>query len=68
MTVPLPEKSVPNVIGVDDFAFKRGQSYGTIIVDLERGKPIDLLEDRHANRLEVWLKNHPGVEIISRDD
>ena len=67
MTAPLPEKSVPKVIGVDDFAFKRGQSYGTIIVDLERGKPIDLLKDRHANTLEAWLKNHPGVEIISRD-
>jgi transposase len=55
------------VIGVDDFAFKRGQSYGTIIVDLERGKPIDLLEDRHANTLDAWLKEHPSVEIISRD-
>jgi transposase len=67
MTAPSPEKSVPKVIGVDDFAFKRGQSYGTIIVDLERGKPIDLLEDRHANTLEAWLKDHPSVEIISRD-
>lgn len=67
MVAPLPDRPAPTVIGVDDFAFKRGHTYGTIIVDLERLKPIDLLSDRKAATLESWLKAHPSVEVISRD-
>jgi transposase len=57
----------PKVIGVDDWAKHKGQSYGTILVDLERRSTIDLLPDREASSLATWLKQNPGVEFISRD-
>jgi hypothetical protein len=55
------------VVGVDDWAWKKGQSYGTILVDLERRTVADLLPQRSADQLAEWLKQHPKVEVISRD-
>ena len=55
------------IIGVDDFAFQRGLNYGTIIVNHENKKVIDLLPDRTATMLSTWLKLRPSIKIITRD-
>jgi transposase len=54
-------------LGIDDFAFRKGHDYGTILIDLERGRVIDLLKSRETADVEPWLKAHPEVEVITRD-
>ena len=55
------------IIGVDDWAFKRGRTYGTIIVNLETHRVVDLLPDRTTETLAVWLRAHPSVHWVARD-
>jgi transposase len=57
----------PRYVGVDDWAMRKGQRYGTILIDLERGRVIDLLPGRDGAALKAWLKEHPGVKVITRD-
>jgi transposase len=57
----------PRVLGLDDFAWKKGDRYGTLLVDLEARCPVDLLPDREAASVARWLREHPGVKLISRD-
>ena len=59
--------SPARVIGIDNFAWRRGHSYGSIIVDLERRQVIDLLPDRQRETVVAWLRQNPQVEIIRRD-
>jgi transposase len=66
-SVPNPDTPTPRVLGIDDWAIRKGQTYGTILVDLEKQQVIDLLPDRKPETLAAWLIAHPGVEIISRD-
>jgi transposase len=55
------------VVGIDDWAFKKGRTYGTIVVDMEKHRVIDLLPDRETETVKRWLEKHPSIEIVSRD-
>jgi transposase len=65
--MPLPDQPAPRVVGVDDFAKRKGSNYGTIIVDLERHRVVDLLPDRTAATLASWLRLRPEIEVVARD-
>jgi len=54
-------------VGIDDWAKRKGHNYATIIVDLERGCPVELLPDREASTLQEWLEAQPEIELIARD-
>jgi transposase len=63
----LPAVSSPRVVGIDDWSWKRRLRYGTLLCDLERNRPIDVLADREVTTVSAWFENHPTVEIVSRD-
>jgi transposase len=67
MALAVPEAPQVRMLGVDDWSWKKGRRYGTILVELEKRKIIDLLPDRQASTFAQWLRAHPEVEIISRD-
>ena len=64
---PEPELETPAVVGIDDWSWRRGRRFGTILVDLERHRPIDLLPDRSADSVANWFAQHPGVIAVARD-
>jgi len=64
---PAPPEKPVRVLGVDDWAYRKGEHYGAILVDLESRRVVDTLPDRKAATLADWLKAHPGVEIVNRD-
>lgn len=67
MKQKLPEIIQPMVLGVDDWAFRKGVSYGTILIDMETSRPIELLASRESADLKEWLKKYPNVKIVTRD-
>jgi transposase len=64
---PLPMAAPPAILGVDDWAWKKGRRYGTILCDLERHRAVDLLPERSADSVAAWLRAFPSVAVIARD-
>jgi transposase len=65
--LPTPAAPRPCAVGIDDWAKRKGPTHGTIVVDLDRRCPVDLLEDRTSETVATWLQAHPEVTVVARD-
>src|SRR6266480_283708 len=66
-TISPPTDAPVRVLGIDDFALRRGNTYGTILINIETSKPLELLPDRTAEAVMPWLSTHPEIQVVSRD-
>jgi transposase len=67
LRIPLPALAVPRVLGIDDFALRRGSVYATVLIDAGTGRRVDVVQGRTADVAEKWLRDHPGAEVVCRD-
>jgi transposase len=67
LKIPLPALAVPRVLGIDDFALRRGLVYATVLIDAGTGQRVDVVPGRTADVAEKWLRDHPGIEVVCRD-
>jgi transposase len=67
MALPEPAAGLVRVLGIDDFSLRKGQAYATLLVDMETGRPVDVLPGREQATVEEWLRAHPGAEVVCRD-
>lgn len=67
MASQIDDEPPARIIGIDDWSWRKSWRYGTIIVDLERRKLLDILEDRSVTTVARWLKRYPSIDVVSRD-
>lgn len=67
MALATPEAGSVTTLGIDEFSFKRGRRFGTILVDLSTHQVIDLLPERKSESAATWMQNHPEIRYVSRD-
>ena len=67
LQLPLPNEGLVHKVGIDEWAWKKGHHYGTILVDLEKRRIVQLLADREVSTSKEWLRKHPEIDLVSRD-